>query len=107
MTKPKPRDMNWRGGLRPDQRRAYLTQKETERDARMKRLLAQILKRAKSVEFGRLEALMELEEARLMALNTYPPQATAAVNATVAKCRVMPYVHAPSPQPTPCSRCGI
>jgi len=58
---------------------------------RLQRLLQTIVDRMGGTkpEFGVVDGLMELSEARMVALAADPPQANAAVNATIAKCKLM------------------
>lgn len=69
--------------------RAFQNDREQANHDRIERLLEAVVKRERDDTFGYGDALMELEEARLMALSTFPPQVSAAVQATRCKAELM------------------
>jgi hypothetical protein len=78
-----------RNGIDRNEMRVYQNEREQATHERLERLLSSIVNRGSKPEFGALQALMEFEEARMVALTAYPPQANAAVNATLAKAKIM------------------
>lgn len=71
--------------------RASRDAREQEAHDRLGRMLQTIMERQATATgvYSRVEGLMELEEIRLLACSTYPPQLGAAVQATIGKCKLM------------------
>jgi hypothetical protein len=76
-------------GIERNALREFQNSREQENHERLERLLKQIVTRAQTPDFGIVDALIEFEESRMVALSTFPPQVSAAVAATLAKCKVM------------------
>lgn len=72
-----------------DMQRGYREQREQAAHERIERILSVLVNREATPKYTEIDALMELEEGRRLALSAYPPQVNAAVNATLIKCKLM------------------